>query len=246
MDDPQSQESQASGLQFKVAAREQGRNVARSHPLRYIEERLSRGICGLLPALKLSPGARVLDFGCADQPYRRHLAQGVLYAGADIPGNPVAEMTIDAEGRLPADVGGFDAVLSTQVLEHVQNPTLYLAECWRALAPGGRLLLSTHGIMIYHPDPVDHWRWTGAGLQRQVESAGFRVMSRVGIVGLAATGIYLFQEGMRGRVPRRLRGAFIRFMQWLMRMVDASASETDRAVNALVFIIIAEKPTNPS
>ncbi len=65
-------------------------------------------------------------------------------------------------------------MLSTQVLEHVTDPRLYLAECHRVLRPGGPLLLSTHGIMVYHPDPVDYWRWTGAGLQRAVTAGRVR------------------------------------------------------------------------
>jgi hypothetical protein len=33
-------------------------------------------------------------------------------------------------------------------------------------APGGRVLASTHGVYIYHPTPLDLWRWTHAGLER--------------------------------------------------------------------------------
>jgi len=31
---------------------------------------------------------------------------------------------------------------------------------------GGRVLASTHGVQVYHPSPVDLWRWTYAGLER--------------------------------------------------------------------------------
>jgi hypothetical protein len=33
-------------------------------------------------------------------------------------------------------------------------------------APGGRVLVSTHGVMAYHPSPADYWRWTHAGLEK--------------------------------------------------------------------------------
>src|SRR5438128_257095 len=36
----------------------------------------------------------------------------------------------------------------------------------RLVAPGGRVLASTHGVQFYHPNPVDLWRWTHAGLER--------------------------------------------------------------------------------
>ena len=40
------------------------------------------------------------------------------------------------------------------------------ASCTASTAPGGRVLASTHGVMVYHPNPVDHWRWTHTGLER--------------------------------------------------------------------------------
>ena len=54
------------------------------------------------------------------------------------------------------------------------DPALYLSECFRVLRPGGRMLLSTHGMFVYHPDPDDYWRWTCAGLQHVVERGGLR------------------------------------------------------------------------
>ena len=34
------------------------------------------------------------------------------------------------------------------------------------------MLLSTHGAMVYHPNPVDFWRWTHAGLERLFRDNG--------------------------------------------------------------------------
>jgi hypothetical protein len=39
-------------------------------------------------------------------------------------------------------------------------------------APGGRVLASTHGVQVYHPSPVDYWRWTHEGLRRLFEQNG--------------------------------------------------------------------------
>jgi SAM-dependent methyltransferase len=167
---------------------------------------------------------------------------GVKYIGADLPGNPDAGVQIQPDGRLPLADQQFDAVLSTQVLEHVESPEIYLSECYRVLRPGGRLLLSTHGIMVYHPDPVDYWRWTGAGLQRQVEASGMRVLKQAGVMGLAATGLQLFQDALYGRIPRRLRAPYALVMQTLIAFFDRIDSPERRAKNALVFVVIAEKP----
>jgi SAM-dependent methyltransferase len=44
---------------------------------------------------------------------------------------------------LPFPAGSFDLVLSHAVIEHVADAPLYLRECARVLAPGGRMYLST-------------------------------------------------------------------------------------------------------
>jgi SAM-dependent methyltransferase len=44
---------------------------------------------------------------------------------------------------LPFQTGAFDLVLSHAVIEHVADAPLYLRECRRVLAPGGRVYLST-------------------------------------------------------------------------------------------------------
>jgi SAM-dependent methyltransferase len=57
-------------------------------------------------------------------------------------------------------------VLCLQVLEHVPDPGAAVRELRRVVRPGGRVLLSTHGIYPFHPNPDDLWRWTYQGLER--------------------------------------------------------------------------------
>jgi hypothetical protein len=53
---------------------------------------------------------------------------------------------------------------------------------------GGRVLLSTHGIYPFHPNPDDLWRWTHTGLERlfQTNAEWASVNVRPG-AGTAAT-----------------------------------------------------------
>jgi SAM-dependent methyltransferase len=118
--------------------------------------------------------SRVLDYGCGGSPYRP-LFGSCTYDRADLAGGPDLNFEYGADSRLPCEVSGYDCVLSSQVLEHVLMPNVYLAECYRALKPDGVLLLSTHGLFEDHACPYDFWRWTGFGLQRLIEEAGFKV-----------------------------------------------------------------------
>ena len=113
---------------------------------------------------------RVLDVGCGVKPYYPFFAPYAgEYVGVDID-NPAAELEGRAES-LPVADASFDVVLCTQVLEHAEEPAQVVRELRRVLAPGGRALASTHGTQVYHPNPVDLWRWTHAGLERLFSEA---------------------------------------------------------------------------
>lgn len=212
--------------------------------LAYIIRALPAAIERESTRLRLGPGDTVLDFGCADTHYRSIFPDGVVYLGADLPGNPAASVQVREDETLPLPDESVEAVLSTQVLEHVLDPAVHLEECRRVLRPGGRLLLSTHGIMVLHPDPVDLWRWTSDGLRHQVEAAGLHVVSFEGVMGLAATGLQLFQDATWGNLPRLLRAPWALVMQSLIAICERFQSDRSRRYNALVFILVAEKPVS--
>lgn len=215
------------------------------HRLAYLVNTLPRELERLAREIPAPPGSRVLDYGCADAPYR-HFFPAADYVGADLPGNPDATMEIAADGTLPAADASVDVVLSTQVLEHVTDPGVHLSECFRVLRPGGRVLLSTHGIMPWHPDPVDLWRWTSEGLQRAVGDAGFEVERFEGIVGMAAAGLQLVLDSIAYRVPRpliRVVGPPLSLVfQSLIALADRLDRPRERRLNALVFGLVARKP----
>jgi SAM-dependent methyltransferase len=110
-------------------------------------------------------GKRVLDVGCGVKPYAPFFARAATYVGVDVADNAAADLEGTVED-LPVEDASFDVVLCTQVLEHVDDPARAVRELRRVTAPGGRVLASTHGVQIYHPNPQDLWRWTHTGLER--------------------------------------------------------------------------------
>jgi SAM-dependent methyltransferase len=195
----------------------------------------------LLP-LNESPDATLLDLGCGSMPYREIFAPLVThYLGADIAMNPSADLHIDASGRVPFEDSTVDVVLSTQVLEHVPVPSSYLVEARRLLKPSGRLILSTHGYWMYHPDPVDYWRWTKDGLRKVIEDAGFQVESVRGVMNLASAGMQLFQDGLAGSVPSPLLPIFIYVVQRVIGLLDRLGSDEARNRDACLFVVRAIK-----
>jgi len=109
---------------------------------------------------------RVLDVGCGVKPYYPFFQPFASeYVGVDVVENPAADLQGAVES-LPVEDASFDLVLCIQVLEHADDPARAVRELRRVVAPGGAVLASTHGVQVYHPAPVDLWRWTHAGLDR--------------------------------------------------------------------------------
>jgi SAM-dependent methyltransferase len=193
----------------------------------YVRQRVSPSLddyfylhlADLLEALKLLAdfdAPAVLDFGSGGAPYRT-LFSG-HYACADIADAATADIDIGSDGRLPASIGAFDQVLSTQVLEHVCDPALYLSECRRALKETGVLVLTTHGLFEDHSCPKDYWRWTVDGLRTLVEAQGFRVERAFKITTNPRAALFALQRDLTSLSMgwrRALVPLSFRFIRWL-------------------------------
>lgn len=83
----------------------------------------------------------------------------------------------------------FDLVISQEVLEHVQNPSLAMTEIKRVLKIGGKCYIQLPFTIGYHPCPNDYWRFTKQGLISLIESSGLEVIEVGESVG-SATGFY--------------------------------------------------------
>lgn len=121
-----------------------------------------------------APGGRVLDLGSGPGHFRG-LFEGARILAADFHPYPDVDVVCDVTQRLPLRSGSFDTVILSNVLEHVRDPAALLAECRRALRPGGRLLLTVPFLFKLHQEPHDYHRYTHHMLALLLEEAGFAV-----------------------------------------------------------------------
>ena len=140
-------------------------------------------------ARKLPAGALVLDAGAGDQPYRHHFTH-CHYESADfeavekryVPSTYVCDLT-----RIPVEDHRFDAILFSQVMEHLPDPLAVLKELHRVLKPGGVLFYSGPLWFEEHEKPYDFYRYTRFALHHLFEASAFEIEDLRWLEGYLAT-----------------------------------------------------------
>lgn len=123
---------------------------------------------------------KILDSGCGSMPYRDLILSNSAitnYVGLDI------ESSLNYEDiqpdffwdgkKMPFVDATFDVVISTEVLEHIPDPDVYLMEVKRVLKPGGMFFFTVPFLMSLHEVPHDYYRYTPFALELIFNRVGF-------------------------------------------------------------------------
>ena len=129
-------------------------------------------------AKSLPEGSSILDAGAGESVYKK-LFSHCSYKAIDL---AVGESrwnyaNLDYVGflhEMPIEDEIFDAVLCTQVLEHLEWPRESVKEMYRVLKAGGKLFMTVPMAQDEHQIPYDFFRYTSYGLQSICKHAGFR------------------------------------------------------------------------
>ena len=87
------------------------------------------------------------------------------------------DVPADLNAPLPLPDAAYDTVLATDVLEHLADPRVFMAEVSRILRPGGRLILGVPFLYWLHEEPYDYHRFTRHALRALCESNGLEVLT---------------------------------------------------------------------
>jgi SAM-dependent methyltransferase len=111
---------------------------------------------------------RLLDIGGENTPYieifKPYVKKYVCLNLSKVK-NQADENIIGNALDLPFADSSFDTVLSTQVLEHINEPQKAVDEIYRVLKKGRYCILSTNMAWINHAVPDDYYRYTESGLR---------------------------------------------------------------------------------
>lgn len=134
----------------------------------------------------LTPDMQVYDIGCGDKPFGPALKDRVKdHIGVDIEHGFYDSSHIDLIGsayEVPIESGKADAVISSQVIEHLDRPQDAVKETARVLRPGGIFLISFPFLYPIHAEPHDYTRFTEYSMQKMLTDNGLQVaeMHRIG------------------------------------------------------------------
>jgi len=198
---------------------------------------------------RLAPliGGRVLDVGCGRKPYAKIIGPRCeWYIGMDHLRSLHGMVEVDVGGdalALPFPDAAFDWVVAFQVMEHLPEPLLFLAEVRRVLKPGGGALITTPFMWGEHEEPHDFYRFTRHGLRYLTEKAGFEVQSIEADSGFWAMAILRFNYWLIrfARGPLKLVAApLVRLDQYLAMALDRFRG--DYTTDTATFTTVLRKP----
>jgi 2-polyprenyl-3-methyl-5-hydroxy-6-metoxy-1,4-benzoquinol methylase len=165
---------------------------------KYFDNQISRGNFVRESLAKISSGNKVLDAGAGSQQYRNSCAH-LQYFSQDF-----GKVTVDQNKgfsaltteyqygpidyisditSIPAQSESFDAILCTEVFEHIPDPGAALWEFSRLLRPGGTLILTVPSNCLRHFDPYFFFsgfsdRW----LEYWLHKTGFEIVKLLSLI----------------------------------------------------------------
>ena len=210
------------------------------------------------------PVQSILDVGCGTGGTMRVLR--TRFPNAEIKGiEPIEAAARIAAGRgcdvtsgtfehLPVEGESLDIVMALDVLEHLADDGRGLAEAFRALRPGGRLIVTVPALprqWSVHDELNGHFRrYTRAGLVGAARAAGFRVeratyfntlLLPLALLERAALRRFKLPRSPAVSLPPRPLNASLRGVFGLERLILA---RTDLPVG-LSLLLIASRPAQP-
>ena len=170
---------------------------------------------------------RVLDVGCGHKPYALWLnPRDTELVGIDVTTDSQADLIVSEQQQWPFDRSSFDAVICTQVLEHIPDLDHTLSEIDRVLKTGGWLIASAPFLYNVHGESGDYRRLALQGMRNLFEEK-YDVLSIDGCGGVGTAMGMLWLNWIeistnRWKVTRFLKGLLLPF--WLLMSFGTNAA----------------------
>ncbi|MER7548030.1 methyltransferase domain-containing protein [Spirillospora sp. NPDC127506] len=230
---------------------------------------------------RVTPGDRVLDMGCgagrhAFELYRRgaHVVAfdqdaeelagvekmfGAMRLAGEAPADATAETVQGDALDLPFPDDHFDAIIASEVLEHIPDDMRAMRELLRVLRPGGRLAVTVPSWLPervcwalsedYHTAPGGHVRiYTRAELEAKLKSVGFKVGGHHHAHGLHSPYWWIKCAVGVNNDGNPLARAYHQILVWDIMKRPLATRLAERVMNPLIgksVVVYFAKPATP-
>jgi len=185
---------------------------------------------------------KLLDVGCGKKPYQYIFQSKVTsYIGIDKEFGDVLGSAL----CLPFLDNSFNTVLSTQVIEHVEEPFQMMSEIHRVLKKDGFLILTAPLFWCLHEIPNDYYRFTSYSLYYLAKKTGFKIIyikERGNWLITIGQFISTFLESTLNRTilkyPKKLFQAFVQFTFYKLSKIKRFQKNRTAPLG---YVIVAQK-----
>ncbi|MCP4361151.1 MAG: methyltransferase domain-containing protein [Chloroflexi bacterium] len=190
---------------------------------------------------------RMLEIGCGTK------IKGLLvgefvdeHIGLDHAECPHDHSNIDIFGtayEIPVDDSSYDCVLSTAVMEHLEEPQKAICEAFRVLNSGGYGIYTMPLFWHLHEEPRDFFRYTKYGLQYLFEKAGFDIVELTPLSGywvMSSTEWNYYLKKFRRSLLKYFVDGVIMFNNWFFPKLDKGVLRDERFT--WMYLVVIRKP----
>jgi len=184
-----------------------------------------------LPYIK----GRVLDLGAGTAKYKSILMKRASeYIACDIKKTKDVDVICDVE-NLIFSPESFDTVVSTQLLEHVNNPYRVIKEIKKVLKIGGNAVITVPFMVPYHPDPYDNFRFSKEGLEKIFKFENFEIIDS-GIYGGFFMVVSEIVHFSFFNPYKKKNNFFMGFIEKIAKFLDKIFSSKSTYANAFIVV----------
>ena len=205
----------------------------------------------LFKAIETYAAGKLLDIGCGNKPYQSWTEAKVSeYIGCDIVQSSSNKVDVLCQANnIPIESNSFDTILSTQVIEHVEDHQGLVNEAYRLLKQNGYFILSGPMYWNLHEEPYDFFRFTKYGFKYILEKAGFEVCEIVSNGGAWATlgqvinHTFEFRNPNANKIARGIKYLFrkLRLHILVNRVFRYLDTKDFNTINTMNYVLVARK-----
>lgn len=205
----------------------------------------------LFNAIQKYAKGKLLDIGCGNKPYEKWFEGKISeYIGCDVVQSSANKVNVICEAnKIPLDNTSFNTVLSTQVIEHVEDHQGLVDEAYRLLNPNGYFILSGPFYWYFHEEPYDFFRFTKHGFKYILEKSGFEIVEIIenggawANLGQVVNHTFNFSNPNANKVAKGIKYLFRKLkLHILVNKIFAYLDKKDfNPINPINYVIVAKK-----